>query len=61
MMHAYLELFAENAAMLNRARILFEIAPTADAPALQTFGVQLPATDPDPRRAPLGPPCRSGH
>ncbi|HXT29783.1 MAG TPA: VWA domain-containing protein [Vicinamibacterales bacterium] len=53
-LHAYLELFAENAAMYDRAAVLLEIGASADAPALQSAAAHVQANDTDPRSRAIG-------
>ena len=53
-LHAYVELFAENAAMYDRASVLVEIGASADAPALQSAAAHVQANDTDPRSRAIG-------
>jgi len=53
-LHAYVELFAENASVFDRAAILLEIATSADGPAVQSAAARLQAADTDPRSRAIG-------
>jgi VWFA-related protein len=53
-LHAYFELFAEAASSFDRGAVVVEVAPTADAPALQTVPATLQAVDADPRNRAAG-------
>jgi len=53
-LHAYVELFAENAAVFDRAAVLVEIGASADAPALQSAAAHVQANDTDPRSRAIG-------
>ena len=53
-LHAYVELFAENAAAFDRASVLLEVAASADTPPLQSAAAHLQANDTDPRSRAIG-------
>jgi hypothetical protein len=46
-LHGYLELFAETPAEFDRTAVAIDVAPSADAPALQTAPARLQAPDAD--------------
>jgi len=53
-LHGYLELFAEAPAEFDRTAVAIDVAPTADAPALETAPARLQAPDADSHSRAVG-------
>lgn len=53
-LHGYLELFAETPAEFDRTAVAIDVAPSPDAPALQTFPARLQAPDADTHSRAVG-------
>jgi VWFA-related protein len=53
-LHAYVELFAENAAVFDRAAVILEVATSPDSDPVQGAAAHLQANDTDPRSRAIG-------
>ena len=53
-LHAYVELFAENASAFDHAAVLLEIATSANRQAVQSAAARLQTADTDPRSRAIG-------